>query len=63
MSQDFLSPDEVVALLPGLKKKTLAQWRYEKKGPPYYKLGRVILYAIDELEEWIRHSSGEGDLR
>jgi len=53
LSHVFLSPDEVVAALPGLTKNTLAMWRYEGKGPRYRKLGRVVVYALDELEAWI----------
>lgn len=56
LSHEYLSPDQVAALLPGITKGTLAMWRYEHKGPNYYKLGRKVVYALDELEEWIRSS-------
>lgn len=32
---------------------TLAQWRYEKKGPPYVKLGRIYYYK-EEVDKWIK---------
>jgi len=53
LSHVFLSPDEVAAAIPGITKNTLAMWRYEGKGPRYRKLGRVVVYALDELEAWI----------
>lgn len=56
LSHQFLSPDQVAELLPGVSRQTLAMWRYEHKGPKFYKLGRKVVYALDELEEWIAAS-------
>lgn len=65
LSHTYLTPIEVVELIPGLSVKKLAEWRYERRGPRYRKLGRVVLYALDELEEWIEASAklGERDAR
>jgi hypothetical protein len=30
----------------------LAQWRHKKMGPPYYKLGRKIIYRGADLNAW-----------
>lgn len=57
LSHVFLSPDEVAAAIPGVTKNTLAMWRYEGKGPRYRKLGRVVVYALDEVEAWIEDSA------
>ena len=32
---------------------TLANWRYEKKGPPYHKVGKRILYKGRDLLDFI----------
>ncbi|WP_045297502.1 helix-turn-helix transcriptional regulator [Microbacterium trichothecenolyticum] len=56
-AHELLSPEQVVALLPGVTKGTLAMWRYEHKGPKYFKLGRKVVYALDELEEWLAASA------
>ncbi|MFB7893293.1 helix-turn-helix transcriptional regulator [Microbacterium sp. NPDC056044] len=56
LSHEFLSPEQVADLLPGVNKNTLAMWRYEHKGPRYYKLGRKVVYALDDLEAWIAAS-------
>lgn len=59
LSHHYLSPEQVAELLPGVTKNTLAMWRYEHKGPRYYKLGRKVVYALDEVEEWIAGSGVE----
>lgn len=56
LSHRFLAPDEVAALLPGVTRNTLAMWRYEHKGPKYYKLGRKVVYALDDVEAWVASS-------
>lgn len=61
LGHTFLTPLEVSELVPGLTVKKLAEWRYEKRGPRYRKLGRAVLYALDELEEWIESSTVLGD--
>jgi hypothetical protein len=48
----LMTPADVVELIPGLKLKLLAEWRYKKIGPRYYKVGRIILYRFVDLEEW-----------
>ena len=30
----------------------LAQWRHKNMGPPYYKLGRKIVYRGADLNDW-----------
>lgn len=52
LDQRLLTPAEVSALIPGLSPKLLAQWRYERRGPLYYKAGRIVLYPFGALEEW-----------
>jgi len=61
LAQELLTPTDVVALIPGLKPKLLAEWRYKKIGPRFYKVGRIILYRFDDLEEWfegLEHGGG-----
>lgn len=35
-----------------LKPKTLEGWRNRRKGPPYFKFGKRVLYPLDRLIEW-----------
>lgn len=54
-----LSADAAARQL-GLSKSTLAKWRLIGAGPRFSKLGRRVVYRIDDLEAWIlmnQHSS------
>ncbi len=59
LSHDYLSPADVCQLLPGVTIQTLAMWRYRGKGPPYRKLGRIVVYFVDGLDQWIE-DTGRG---
>jgi len=37
----------------GLDVRTLANYRYQKRGPQYFKCGRKVLYRVEHIEEWI----------
>jgi transposase len=45
------------AEISGISPGTLANWRYRREGPPYYKLRRKkVLYEREEFMEWLlRH--------
>ena len=36
----------------GLKAQTLRNWRHQRKGPPYIKLGRAIRYDLRDLRKF-----------
>ena len=48
----LLSPEEV-ATLTGLSRETLAQWRSQRKGLPYLKIGRAVRYDPAEVEAYL----------
>ena len=49
----LLTPRESAELL-GVPEGTLAQWRSQRRGPPYIKLeGRLVRYRRSDLEEYI----------
>ncbi|MCR2764974.1 helix-turn-helix domain-containing protein [Microbacterium sp. zg.B48] len=58
LSKWLLRPEDVVELIPGLSVKLLAQWRYERRGPRYYKVGRIVLYPFEDLEQWFEAQVG-----
>ena len=33
-------------------KEKLAQWRHKRTGPPFYRLGRKIVYRGSDLNAW-----------
>lgn len=51
----FLTPEEVAdRYRGGISIGTLRNWRTKRIGPSYLKIGKAILYPVDELEEWDR---------
>ena len=40
----------------GLAEITLKMWRRWDKGPPYYRIGRNIFYAQEDLDDWLAMS-------
>jgi len=37
----------------GLNPGTLANMRFHKIGPRYYKLGKKVLYRVEDIESWL----------
>lgn len=49
----FLTPEEVAERYRGsVSVGTLRNWRAMKIGPYYVKIGKAVLYRIEELEAW-----------
>jgi predicted DNA-binding transcriptional regulator AlpA len=49
----LLTPEDV-AVLTGLSVETLAQWRSQKRGPPYVKISRnCVRYRQSDLDGWL----------
>lgn len=44
--------EQDIALILGVNQETLYRMRIRKKGPPYFKLGRKILYLKQDFFEW-----------
>jgi hypothetical protein len=41
------------AISPG----TLRNWRHQKIGPPFQKIGKAVLYPAAELDQWDRENT------
>lgn len=63
LSHTFVTPAQVVAMLPGITLRTLSMWRYRQIGPPYRKLGARIVYPLDELDDWVESQAHGSDAR
>ncbi len=48
----LLTPDQVSDYL-GVPLGTLANWRYQGRGPVYVRLGRHVRYRATDVAEWI----------
>jgi hypothetical protein len=51
--QTFLTADEVSKRYRGeISVGTLRNWRSMRVGPAFVKIGKAVLYPIDQLEAW-----------
>jgi excisionase family DNA binding protein len=53
MSPDALLTTEEVANLTGLSQETLAQWRSQRRGIPYLKIGRAVRYHSADVQAYL----------
>jgi hypothetical protein len=50
---EFLTPDQLVDRWGNaVGRGTLANWRAQRRGPPYVKVGARVVYPIDQLVEF-----------
>ena len=47
--------EKVIAEFLGLKVRTLQVWRCNNFGPPYRKIGRLVMYNLDSVSEWAKN--------
>ena len=52
MIKTLFTPKEAAEHL-GIPEATLAQWRSQRRGPPYVKLERLVRYRSSDLEAYI----------
>ena len=52
-SPNLLSSEQV-AELTGLALDTLAQWRSQRRGIPYLKIGRLVRYDLSDVQAYLR---------
>ncbi|MDX3807663.1 helix-turn-helix transcriptional regulator [Bosea thiooxidans] len=51
----FLTLDEVVARYRNqISEGTFRNWRCKRIGPSFIKIGKAVLYPLDELDRWDR---------
>lgn len=51
----YLTPDEVIERYRGsISHSTLSNWRAMRVGPTFVKIGKAVLYSIDDLDAWDR---------
>lgn len=52
-SPSLLSAEQVSELT-GLSVETLAQWRSQRRGLPYLKIGRMVRYDLTDVQAYLR---------
>ena len=51
---EYLSPDQVAEMIPGMTRGSLAQLRFTGKGPRYFKpTAKTILYKEEDVIQWV----------
>jgi hypothetical protein len=55
LRSDYFTESELAGEL-GVSARTLWVWRHEGKGPPVTMLGRVPLYRIEAVKDWLKAS-------
>ena len=64
MNKNLMPPDTLAERW-NVKVATLSQWRWNGKGPAYLKLGRRVMYRLQDIEHFEEkhlraHTSGYG---
>lgn len=53
-SGDLLTESDAAIVLGGIAPRTLQQWRYKRRGPPYVRVGSHVRYRRTALEAWLK---------
>lgn len=48
----FVQASKIEKVIIGISPKTMANWRYQKIGPKYYKVNGSVYYKISDLEDY-----------
>jgi len=56
MPTNALLTTKEVADTTGLSRETLAQWRSQRRGIPYLKIGRAVRYYAADVQTYDEHS-------
>ena len=50
---DYLTPDQLAKFELGVSERTLSRWHTQRLGPPRCVIGKLILYRVDAVREWM----------
>ena len=61
---ETLTDDSLMAPPPtseylGVPEATLAQWRYQGKGPRFFKVGKHVRYRKSDVDAWLEEQASE----
>lgn len=64
LTGDSLATPEEIAELLRVPVQLLYRWRYERKGPPSFRIGRYVRYRRVDVERWLdRQAAGDASVR
>jgi hypothetical protein len=53
--------DKIAAKKIGVAVQTLRNWRHQRRGPAYLKLGRSVRYRLDDLNKFMENNRIDPD--
>lgn len=56
---ELLTPDETAEWLK-VPVRTLSQWRYQREGPAWFKVGRHVRYQRSDVARWLEGKRDTG---
>jgi len=56
----LMDPIEMSQYL-GIPTGTLANWRYQRRGPAFVRVGRHVRYRAEDVGEWLAMRAGGGE--
>ena len=56
----LLTPAEVGGVLGGIPEKTLANWRSQRKGPLFVRIGIHVRYRREDVDAWLAERLEDG---
>ncbi len=56
---DYLLDDEKLSSVLDVSVGTLANWRYQGRGPRFVKVGRHVRYRRSDVEDWLERNARE----
>lgn len=59
MTEKFITTTELASIL-RVPAETVRYWRHADKGPKSFKIGRLVLYAESDVNDWINEQRGSG---
>lgn len=57
-TRDLRPPDYVASYL-GRSPQTLANWRWRRVGPKYFKLNGYVMYDMADIADWLENQHVE----
>lgn len=52
MSRDYYRDDTLPEVFHGTTENTWRRLRYQRKGPPFFMVGRIAYYRAEDVEMW-----------
>ena len=56
----LLTPREAATWLRS-KERTLERWRHQRMGPAFVRVGRHVVYRLEDLQAWVERQTNQAD--